>query len=132
MRLDAQCAPVKDDPVFPYWREYENSKPVRVHSLGMFEYIAYGVSAQKTIKRTDAGSEHALKLKQVDRLIWVTTSKAPDGHCSALVRSKIAGVDYAELLSIYVKLSGPISVDYVDVKGKDLKTGQLIQERIQN
>jgi hypothetical protein len=130
MHLDSHCAPAKEDAVFPYWREFEHSPPVRTHSLGMFEYLAYGVSRQETLRRSPAGSEYALKLKQVDRQIWVTVSKAEDGRCTALVRSTIAGIKYANLLSIYVKLSGPLSVAYVDVKGKNLETGQLIVERI--
>lgn len=35
---------------------------------------------------------------------------------------KIAKVLHAELLSVYVKLSGPLSVSHIDVKGKDLAT----------
>jgi hypothetical protein len=43
---------------------------------------------------------------------------------------KIASVDYAELVSVFVKLSGPLSVEYLDVKGKNLKTGLPIHERL--
>jgi hypothetical protein len=130
MRLDEHCAPAKADAVFPYWREFEHAPPVRTHSLGMFEYLGYGISAQRTLSRTSASGEHVIRLKQVDRLIWITTSKRSDGRCSALVRSTIAAVPYAQLLSIYVKLSGPLSVAYVDVKGKNLRTAQRIEERI--
>jgi hypothetical protein len=42
---------------------------------------------------------------------------------------KIAGVDHAQLLAVYVKLSGPLSVSYLDVKGKDMKTGRALTER---
>jgi hypothetical protein len=93
--------------------------------------MGYGISAQKVLKRSTAGGEHAIKLKQVDRVITITTKKDTTNRCSALVRMKIAGVDKAELLSVFVKLSGPLSVSYIDVKGKDRKTGRAIQERMQ-
>jgi hypothetical protein len=42
----------------------------------------------------------------------------------------IAGVQSAQLLSVFVKLSGALSVDYIDIKGKDPTTGKAIQERM--
>jgi hypothetical protein len=131
MRLDANCAPAKREAIFPYWREFEHSPPVRTHSLGMFEYTAYGVSWQREApRRNPTGSDYELQLKHVDRKVWVTVTKGSDGQCSALVRTTIAGVKYAQLLSIYVKLSGPLSVAYLDIKGRNLETGQLVEERI--
>jgi hypothetical protein len=130
MRLDTHCAPLGEEPVFPYWREFEPPPPVRTKPMGAFSKLGYGISVQKVLKRSDAGGEHAIRLRQVDRVIYITTSKGTDGRCSALVRTKIAGIDYAELASIFVKLSGPISVSYVDVKGKDLATGRALEERL--
>ena len=62
----------------------------------------------------------------------VTTVKAEDGHCKALAWTKIAGVERAELISIYVKLSGALSVDYVDVKGRNPSTGEILSERLRH
>jgi len=130
MRLDANCSPAGEDPVFPYWREFERSPPVRTKSMGMFSKMGYGISTQKTLRRTPTGSEHAIRLKQVERVLYITTTKGADGRCSALVRTKISGIDYAELRSIYVKLSGPLSVAYIDIQGKNLSTGQRLEERL--
>ena len=44
-------------------------------------------------------------------------------------RMTIAG-GTAELLSIFVKLGGPLSVDYIDIKGRDLSTGKPVSERL--
>ncbi len=129
MHLDEHCIAVGKNAVFPYWREFEHS-PARVHDLAGFEYLAYGISTQDALPSTPRGGEYSLKLKQVDRWIWISTSMGKDGHCHALARTEIAGVPYAELLSIYVKLSGPLSVAYVDVHGRNLGTGELVQERI--
>ena len=130
MRLDYHCAPVGDEPVFPYWRELEPPPPVRTKAMGAFSKLGYGISTQRVLRRAETGSDHAIKLKQVDRVIYITTTKNASGHCSALVRTKIAGVEYAELTSVYIKLSGPLSVSYIDIKGKNLATGQHIEERV--
>jgi hypothetical protein len=131
MRLDAACHPAGEDPVFPYWRNLERT-PVTRHSLGFFARAAYGVSYQKTARTTPTGSDHGLRLKQVDRVIWVTTSRGESGRCTAIVRTRIAGVENAELDSFYAKLGGPFSVDYVDIKGKNLVTGAVLTERLQH
>ena len=131
MRLGDRCAAATKDAVFPYWREFERAPPVRTHSLGTFEYFAYGISEQHAVRGGETGGEYVLKLKQFgQRPIWITTKREADGHCSALARCTIGNVRFAELLSIYVKLAGPLSVDYVVVKGKDLDTGKLVEERL--
>jgi len=130
MRLNTRCAPYGEEPVFPYWREFEPPPPVRTKPMGAFSKMGYGISTQRVLQRTTEGGETAIKLKQVDRAIYITTSRAANGRCSALVRTKIAGVEYAELVSIFVKLSGPLSVSYIDIKGKDLATSKPIEERL--
>jgi hypothetical protein len=130
MRLGDQCTALNNDAVFPYWREFEHAPPVRTHPLGTFEYFAYGISDQHAVRGATSG-QYVIKLKQFgQRPIWITTKREADGHCSVLARCAIAGVRFAELFSIYVKLSGPLSVEYVVVKGKDLETGKLIEERL--
>jgi hypothetical protein len=130
MRLDKTCAPYGDEPVFPYWREFEPPPPVRTKPMSAFAKMGYGISTQKVVKRSAAGGEHVIKLKQVDRTIYISTKKGANGRCSALVRMKIASVDFAELRSVFVMLSGPLSVSYLDIKGKDPKTGRALQERL--
>jgi Domain of unknown function (DUF4833) len=131
IRLDASCHPVASDATFPYWRDLEK-EPVSVHTMGMFAKMAYGFAAQKTEHQSDGAIVQRLLLKQVNRPIWVTTLKAEDGRCKAKAWTKIGTVDRAELVSIYVKLSGALSVDYVDVKGRNPSTGELITEHIKH
>ena len=131
MRLGDRCVAAAKDAVFPYWREFEHAPPVRTHPLGTFEYFAYGISEQHAVRSSETGGEYVLKLKQFgQRPIWITTKREADGRCSALARCTIGKVRFAELLSIYVRLAGPLSVDYVVVKGKDLETGKLLEERL--
>jgi len=131
IRLDASCRPAPPEAVFPYWRDLEKN-PVIVHTMGTFAMMAYGVALQRLERKADTSAEQRLVLKQVDRPIWVTTSKAEDGRCKAVARTKIGAVDRAELLSIYVKLAGPLSVDYIDVKGRNPATGEMLSERIKH
>jgi Domain of unknown function (DUF4833) len=132
MRLDGRCVPIGKDPVFPYWREFEPPPPVRTKPMGAFSKLGYGISKQEVLRRSDAGAEHAIQLRQVDRVIYITTTRGANGRCAALVRTRIGTVEYAELRSIFVKLSGPLSVSYIDIKGKDLKTGQPLEERLRH
>ena len=124
IRLDSNCAPYGEEPVFPYWREFEPPPPVRTKSMGALSKIGYGISTQRVVSRAASGGETTIKLKQVGRAIFITTSRAANGRCSALVRTKIANIQYAELLSIFVKLSGPLSVSYIEVKGQEPRDSQ--------
>jgi hypothetical protein len=130
MRLDSRCAPYGDEPVFPYWREFEPPPPVRTHPMGAFAKMGYGISTQRVVQRTAAGGETTMKLKQVGRMISITTSRGANGRCSAVVRTKIANLQTADLISIFVKLAGPLSVSYIDIKGRNPATAKPIEERV--
>lgn len=130
MRLDADCVPVGDDPVFPYWREFENSPPVRTHGISWIEHLAYGVAEQHLVRRTPTGAEHFVRLKPLPRDLLITTEKGADGTCQATVRTIVAGVPGAELLSAYIKLRGVMSLDYLELHGRDAK-GQPLLERLE-
>lgn len=130
MRLDADCLPSEKEAVFPYWREFENSPPVRTHLLSYFEYYPYGIATQRMVSRSAKGSEYFVRLKRIHRDLYVTTTKGADGRCTAMVRTVIAGQDGSELLSAFVKLRRAMSVEYVDIHGRAPSTGAPIEERI--
>lgn len=130
LRLDDACVPVGNDPVFPYWREFENSPPVRTHSLKWFEFVAYGVKEQKLLRKTATGAELAIHLKPLPRELIITTERGPDGRCRAIARATVAGVPDAEIISAYVKLKRAMSVEYVEIYGKHPKTGEPLTERL--
>jgi hypothetical protein len=129
MRLDTNCAPVGDDAVFPYWRIFEKAPPVRTQSLSFMDKIPYGISTQRTLVRGAMGGEYTLRLKQFERPIRITTTKGANGACSAVARATINGTE-AQLISVFAKLAGLVSVDYIDVFGKNLKSGVDVTERI--
>lgn len=128
IRLDRTCSPVNDDAVFPYWREFENSPPVRTHGLNFMDKIGYGIADQKLVKKSATGGVHTMKLKQLNRTITITTKLEADGKCSATGRTTVGGQD-AQLLSVYVKLAGAMSVDYIEIHGLG-DGGAKIDEKI--
>ena len=130
MRLDASCMPREKEAVFPYWREFEHAPPVRTHPLSLVEYYPYGVATQRVLSQSPTGSEYFVRLKRIKRDLYVRTSKGADGRCTATVRTTIAGMDSSELLSAYVKLRRPMSVEYVEIHGKAPQTGQPLDERV--
>lgn len=129
MRLDASCVPYGDAPVFGYWRVFEGSPPVRLKELSFMDRVPYGIADQHVNSRSATGGELSLRLKQLDRLILITTKKEADGTCSVLTRTAVNGAP-VQLVSVFAKLAGFASVDYIDVFGKDLRSGVAVTERI--
>lgn len=129
MRLDAHCAPVNDDAMVLYWHEFEPPPPPRTHGLNFLDRRGYGIASQRVVKRDENGGDYVLRLRQVDRAIGIASHRAANGHCATVARTLINGKT-AELLSIYVKLSGPFSVDYIDIRGKSFTDGKPVVERL--
>jgi len=127
MRLDSHCVPLAGA-VFPYWHEFEPDE--HTHALGAFEDRAYGIAEQRLLARRSDGAEYFVKLKQLDRPITITTSKASDGRCTAVAHTKIDNVGAAEFSDAFAQLGGFLSVDYVEVHGRDARTGTRLAERI--
>lgn len=133
IHLDAQCLPTKDDAVFQYWRVFEKAPPVRVLALGGLDSIAYGISEQRMLRKTASGAVYFVRLRQFQKTpIEILTTRSADGRCSSQARTTINGKE-SELTFVYVQLGKDFllpSVEFVDVFGKDLQTGQDVSERI--
>src|SRR5579863_3847843 len=128
MRLDDHCVP-KHDAVFPYWHEFE---PVeRTHPLGAFEDRAYGVADQHEIARVAGGADYSVTLKRFDRPIEISVRKQANGQCSTVAHTTIDAIDQAEFSDAFAQLGGLFQVDYIELHGRDPKTGAKLSERIQ-
>lgn len=130
IHLSEHCAPINDSAMFPYWREFEASPPVRTHSLGFLDYIPFGFSEQRLVHRSRMGGDQFMRLKQLPRPMVVTSKMELDGYCSAVARMRIASAEGAILTSIYAKLASAITVEYIDIHGKHPLTGADIIERV--
>jgi hypothetical protein len=128
IHLDGDCVPVGGSAVFSYWREFEHAPPVRLHGLSLLDKIPYGIDGQGLVARTPAGADYVVRLKKFDRPIGIATRKEADGTCTAKARAQIQGA-VAEFVSVYAKLAGLFSVDYIDIHGKDA-SGAPIVERV--
>lgn len=46
------------------------------------------------------------------------------------MRCAIGAVRFADLSSIYLKLAGPMSVEYIIIKGRDPANGNWVEEKV--
>ena len=129
IHVDKTCAPASDDAVYPYWREFEPPPPVRTHGLGTFEGRAYGLSSQHTLRKTADGGVQEIVLRQFESMPITIFTKQDHGTCVARAEATIAGKQ-AQLLYAHLTLKGMLGVDHVVMYGKDLQTGQGIEQRI--
>ena len=127
INLDRHCVP-RPDAMFPYWHEFEPKE--RTHPLGAFEDSVYGVENQHLVTRSSHGAVYVVKLKRFDRAITITTFRKPDGSCGSSARTRIAGVADAELLSAFARIGALLSIDYIELRGRDPRTGARLTERI--
>ncbi len=127
IRLDADCVPVGDSPIYPYWRVYEKN-PELTEDLNFLDRTAYGVRNQTVEQRSPAGSKVVMRLRATsDRSIGIYVHK--EGNtCKGEALTFISGVA-SRLKHIHVQLSGPLSVSYIDISGARVDDNQPITER---
>jgi hypothetical protein len=127
IRLDADCVPVGDEPIYPYWRQYEKGPDV-TEDLNFLDRTGYGIKSQAVEQRSAAGSKVVLRLRaQSNRSIAVYTRKE-GAACVAEPLAYISGVP-ARLDRIHVQLSGPLSVSWIELRGVRTDDKQPIVER---
>lgn len=127
IRLDKDCSPIGDEPIYAYWRQYEKGPDV-TEDLNMLDKTGYGIKSQKVEKRTPTGGKVAMVLKATpERGIGVFVHKDGD-KCVAEPLAFISGVT-AKLEKIHVQLKGFLSVDYIEIRGRRVDDKQPIVER---
>jgi hypothetical protein len=127
IRLDADCVPVGDEPVYPYWRQFEKGPDV-TEDLNFLDKTGYGIKNQKVEQRSASGSKVVMRLRAAsDRSIAIYVRKE-DKACVAEPLAFIQGTS-ARLQRIHVQLSGPLSVSYIELRGVRVDNKQPITER---
>ncbi|MFT3770241.1 MAG: DUF4833 domain-containing protein [Minicystis sp.] len=127
IRLDKDCVPVGDEPVYAYWRQYEKGPEV-TEDLNILDRTGYGIKDQKVEQRSPSGSKVMMRLRATsDRSIAIYVRKEGD-KCVADPMSYISGTS-ALLQRIHVQLSGPLSIQYIDIRGLRADNKQPINER---
>lgn len=127
IRLDADCVPIGEEPIYPYWRQFEKGPDV-TEDLNFLDKTGYGIKSQKVEERSPSGSKVVMRLRATsNRTIGIYTRKE-NNACVADALTYISGVS-AKLQRIHVQLSGPLSVDYIDIRGVRTDNNAPISER---
>lgn len=123
--LDAQCHPRTDEPVVGYFRRGTGS----TRELSMVERTIYGVRGQR-ITQTANGGTVDFHLRAVsDRAIRISASRNAAGACVAHAITRVNG-ERSLLVDIYVVLTGPRSVDHIEVTGRTISGSRTVREDI--
>jgi hypothetical protein len=102
VKVDAQCRPTGGQPIYGYWRDFEEGPRVTSPLLS-HEQSAYGVTRPRNIERGEEGGRVLFGLRGFpDRSITMQTFKH-EGGCRAWAVSPIKQQP-ALLRSIYVEL----------------------------
>lgn len=123
LKLTPECRPVGGAPVFGYWREYDNRE--RLLPMSWLDTIAYGIGSQAV-----SADSVTMTIKTApERAISIEVLRDVEGRCSARPYTLISG-RRARLSLIFLKLSGPFSVSWVEIRGTAVDTGEPIVERV--
>jgi hypothetical protein len=121
LRLNKECQPVGNDPVFGYWREYDRHE--RLLPMSFLDGFGYGISKQKV-----RGSHVTITIKPAaKREIELVASQGPEGSCHAEAFTDVNG-HRVRLTLIFLTLSGPFSVSKVELRGTDAESGAEVSE----
>ena len=129
IRLDSECRPAGDTPVFAYWRMFERG-PLATEPLLALEQPAYGLSAQRVVRRDDQGGSVFFALNALPKRPIAVESTAVGATCTANARAVVGGVQ-ATLASVFVQLRWPFGVDSIRLSGW-ASDGHAVGERIAN
>jgi hypothetical protein len=131
VKLDGNCQPRGDEPVFPYWRMLEES-PVTLEGLSTGEPRAYGIGRQYVHDRSRAGSWVHVELRALSsRPIGVLTLRNSSGRCDAAARMTIRGQE-SHLHHVFVQLGGGLipRPDWIQLVGRTVRDDRPVRERI--
>ena len=129
VRLDKDCVPVGDEPVYAYWRQYDKGPEVTA-DLNWLDRTGYGIKRQKVESRSPSGSKVSMTLRATSKRGIAIYVRKESNACVADALAYVSGVS-ARLEHIHVLLSGPISIDWIDLVGKRVDNKQPITERTQ-
>jgi len=128
LRLDAECRPVGQRPVFAYWQRLKSGKRVDGELDGLGTTV-YGASDEQKVTKTQSGSNVEIYVKALKKVrITIEVKKSAQG-CQAVAYTTILG-QRARLSHAFLQL-GVFGVlpKYVDVVGYRVSDGARLAER---
>jgi hypothetical protein len=128
IRLDQDCVPQGNNPVYAYWRQIERGPEV-TDDLNFNDRTVYGVQRQHVSAEPGGGTRIVIRLRATsNRSIGIFARKA-NGVCVADSTTFISGVA-ARLRLVHVELAGPLSVKWVELRGQRSDNDESIVERV--
>lgn len=129
VRVDAQCAPVGNQPIFAYWKMLETGPGATAPILER-EVRAYGLATDRELPAGNDAGRVSISLKALpDRTIVVETRRRPGGGCLALASTTISGAP-AHLFDVYVRLNWISEVDYLLLEGWSMDGKTILRETL--
>ncbi len=132
IRLDSNCQPRGNEPVFPYWRMLEES-PTTLEGLSTGEPRAYGIASQRVHDRSRHGTWVHVRLRALDsRPVEILALRNSSGQCDAGARIQIRGKE-AHLHHVYVQLGGGLipRPRWIQLAGRTVREERRVRERIE-
>lgn len=128
VRVDAHCRLTGTEPVYGYWRDFEDGPNATSKLLGQ-EQPAYGVTRPRKIENSAQGGKVLFGLRGFpDRSITIQTFSSA-GECKAWAMTEIKKQP-AILRSLYVELGFLFSIDFVLLRGVRIGNGEPVQEKV--
>jgi len=126
VRLDAECRPVGDAPVYVYWQMLERSRTA-IEPLLPIEQGAYGIERQAVIGVHESGGAVRVVLRALPhREILVRTGRG-ESACAAEAWTRIADTP-ARLFNVHARIAWPFGVDSLLITGWAERDGRVVRE----
>ena len=128
IRLDKDCVPVGNEPIYAYWRQFEQGPEV-TEDLNFLDKQGYGIKGEWVTKRSAEGSKVLMTLRATDRPVAILVKRSDDGRCVGDAIATINGAP-AHLERVFVHVAGFLKVDWVEIRGTSVADGKPVAERV--
>ncbi len=127
IRVDADCRPRGQNPVYVYWRMFEKGEQEVEALLGVEEPI-YGLVAEQQVESTPEGWRVRIQLRSFPGRVIDVDVVQENGGCATQASTKVAGSP-ARLDNIFVQNQWPFGIDHLLINGVR-PDGQAIREKV--
>jgi hypothetical protein len=129
IRLDENCAPRTEKPVFAYWRNLEEG-PDAVSPLLQREQRAYGLAPRQEIRTGTSGTTVRVLLLAIADRPLVFDVRRGQGRCEVRALTTIGG-SRAVLTHAFLEVAPFFRVAHLDLFGTRMRDGSEVEERIE-
>ncbi len=129
LQLDERCRPRTAQPVFGYWRVFEQGTPPPLLSFSWLDETGYGVLEQQVLATgPDGATVVTMVIRAAKKRVLELTARATPSGCRVEVHTQLFK-QRAKLTGIFIKLAPPF-VDFVELRGVSVADGTALIERV--